>query len=177
MTQNNEELNTTDESALSDYRRHSAKPGVFRAGGRAERRRQPLIRDKMKRSPIVAIIPGAALGVALLLLLLNSLSSFGLRKSTSSNFVFYESSVYESRVYNSEKGKVETSRKESIRTNLPELVNQKVSSGKGATSESSLTQTSRSEDDDLIDKESDLILRETLESMMKFQSGFFLDDF
>ena len=40
-----------------------------------------------------------------------------------SNFVYYTSSVYESRVYNSD-GKVETSRKESFQSNLPSLVEQ-----------------------------------------------------
>ena len=175
-TQSNEELNKTNDSALSNYRRHSSKSVAFRAGGRAQRRSAQLIREKMKVPPITAIFAGAALGVALLLLL-NSLSSFGLRKSTSSNFVFYESSVYESRVYNSEKGKVETARRESIRTNLPELVDKKDSSGNEATSESRLTQTLRSRDDDFFDEESDRILRETMESLMKFQSGYFWDDF
>ena len=41
--------------------------------------------------------------------------------STSSNFSYFESSVYETRVYNSQ-GQLETSRKESFRSNIPGLV-------------------------------------------------------
>lgn len=56
----------------------------------------------------------------IVLLLLKGTFSFG----SDPSFVYYESSVYESRVYNNN-GQLETSRKESFRSNIPGLVEQK----------------------------------------------------
>jgi hypothetical protein len=47
------------------------------------------------------------------------------------SYVFYQSSVYESRVYTSD-GKVETKREESIRSNVPSLLERQVKSGRSS---------------------------------------------
>lgn len=44
------------------------------------------------------------------------------------DFVYYESTVYESRIYNTNNGQVERSRKESFKSNIPSLVEQRSSS-------------------------------------------------
>jgi hypothetical protein len=54
-------------------------------------------------------------------LILTSVLIFGVNRATGPSFVFYESSVYESRSYNSERG-IETIRRESFRSNIPGLV-------------------------------------------------------
>jgi hypothetical protein len=58
--------------------------------------------------------------VALVLLVKSLLGSLSGR----SDYVYYQSSVYESRTYNSD-GRVETARKESVQSNIPSLLDGK----------------------------------------------------
>ena len=88
-----------------------------RIGPLGGRKRKKLVSSQKERSdgmnwwniPILLLVLLLVKGVLL--------DSF----STSSNFSYFESSVYETRVYNSQ-GQLETSRKESFRSNIPGLV-------------------------------------------------------
>mmetsp|Transcript_2361 Transcript_2361/g.3461 ORF Transcript_2361/g.3461 Transcript_2361/m.3461 type:complete len:279 (+) Transcript_2361:152-988(+) len=89
---------------------------------------------------------------------------FGGAADGQSSYVYYQSSVYETRSYGSD-GKVETSRKESVRTNAPSLVNsQRVNDNArdDSTSRSRVSGTYLLEDiaDDDFDEEIESIIRQ-----------------
>jgi hypothetical protein len=79
------------------------------------------------------------------------------------SYVFYQSSVYESRVYTSD-GKVETKREESIRSNLPSLLERQVESGQPSSYRSKVY---RSQSSQLMDEANDEFDR-ALKDMMRF---------
>lgn len=103
---------TSDSSSIeSDRVRTSQSTKHFsRVGGRKVRRQKP----KQKRPNSLPLI----LPLALVFYLFFS-QPFGSRGNPS--YVYYQSSVYESTVVGSD-GRAETSRQESIKSNLPELV-------------------------------------------------------
>jgi hypothetical protein len=79
------------------------KVSVSRAGGRS----RSMKKQEKNNGPG---FPSWLIGLVLVCLL-------SLKLTSSGSFMFYESSVYESRVYTSD-GKVETTRKESVRSNV-----------------------------------------------------------
>jgi hypothetical protein len=94
------------------------KYSAARAGGRS-RVIITLQRKKNETSTILSLGQRLILPVVGLWILFQFI--FGGLTSTSSNFVYYESSVHETRMYNNN-GKVETSRQERIRSNIPGLM-------------------------------------------------------
>ena len=121
--------------------------GVFgRIGGR--KKRGVAVSSESKK----AGFPWWGIPATLLsLLLFKGILNFG----SDSYFVYYESTVYESRVYNND-GRLETSRKESFRSNIPGLVEQ-----------SQLKQLVPPSDDDVLQE---------MEQMIRRQEAF-LDQF
>jgi hypothetical protein len=79
------------------------------------------------------------------------------------SYVFYQSSVYESRVYTPD-GKVETKREESFRSNVPSLLERRVESGQSSPYRS---QRSLSPSSQLMDEANDEFDR-ALKDMMRF---------
>lgn len=105
------------ESSASTANTKNNKGRIGPLGGR--KRKKPLPPEKEKENFLTLWnIPG----LILFLLLAKGIFLDGF--SANSNFAYYESSVYETRMYNSE-GKLETSRKESFRSNIPSLVEQR----------------------------------------------------
>jgi hypothetical protein len=101
-----------------DEKSNISKNTPGRAGGRAPRKARII---KPRRAEGLATLTKSFLLPLLGLYLVFRLLLGSLFSSPSSSFVYYESSVYESRTYSAD-GKVETSRKESVRSNLPGLV-------------------------------------------------------
>ena len=79
------------------------------------------------------------------------------------SYVFYQSSVYESRVYTPD-GKVETKREESIRSNVPSLLEKQVESGRSSSYRSKDYSSPSSQ---LMDEANDEFDR-ALKDMMRF---------
>jgi hypothetical protein len=101
---------------------NNTKPTVRRVGGRSlSRQRNNQDTAPSNRTNILGVLPAwlvwaaAALAVSMWLL---SQTMWGVPKT---NYVYYQSSYYESRIVGVD-GKVETSRKESVRTNIPSLM-------------------------------------------------------
>ena len=94
--------------------RYSSK----RAGGRVKNKNKDNVEEaKYNSNPIVNFV-SKLLGLLLLLKVASSLLFGGF--SNSGNFVYYESSTYEMTTRNVD-GKIETTRKQSIKSNLPGL--------------------------------------------------------
>ena len=90
-----------------------------RAGGRKSKKNKVDKRRRQQQGRGNHTLWWQIPAVLLSLLLLKGI----LFDSSDHSFVYYESSVYESRTYNSD-GRVETSRKENFRSNIPSLVEQ-----------------------------------------------------
>ena len=102
------------ESSASTANTKNSKSRIGPLGGRKRKKALPPKKEKKNFLTLWNIS-----GLILFLLLAKSIFLDGF--SANSNFAYYESSVYETRMYNSE-GKLETSRKESFRSNIPSLV-------------------------------------------------------
>lgn len=93
---------------------------IGRLGGRKQRKPKQSQPQKKKLSWGFLVIP------LLLLALLRGIFFVGF---SDPSFVYYESSVYETRTYNN--GNIERSRKESFRSNIPGLVERSATISKG----------------------------------------------
>jgi len=138
-----------------------------RVGGRSRQKKALANNDKETNndgllSKWAAIVVPAFAVVFLLKSVLGGLL-FGSAADGQSNFVYYQSSVYETRSYGSD-GKVETSRKESVRTNAPSLINsQRVNDNvrdESARSRGSGTYLLQDLSDDELDEEIESIIRQ-----------------
>ena len=103
-------LLSTEEGHDDSDKTNPRKFGVRRIGGRKQRK---LAKGSEGKQGFPFWVFAASI---LSVFLLKGAYDFGF----DSSFVYYESTVYESRVYNSD-GRVETSRKESVRSNIPSL--------------------------------------------------------
>jgi hypothetical protein len=92
--------------------------------------------------------------------------------SPSPNFVYYQSSVIERRVVGPD-GTVETSRKESFKSNLPDLVRQQRQNTQ-TVKEMNEVDTRRFEEEF---RKNDEQMRRSLDSLLDFERKFLLDDF
>jgi hypothetical protein len=90
---------------------------ISRAGGRKARQKKP----EQKRPGALQLLILSALAILL------SFSQFG---GDNPSYVYYQSSVFESTVVGSD-GRIETSRKESFKSNLPNLVRQQIGKARG----------------------------------------------
>lgn len=132
---NKDETNTNDEKdevSNKNYsknsqpsQQHKNKGRIGPLGGRRKKRTKSFSKDSGNSNQPMLFkncwsIPALLLGLIIIKGIL-----FGGGGGGGSTFVYYESSVYETRVYNNELGKVETSRKESFRSNIPSLVEQR----------------------------------------------------
>lgn len=136
-----------------------------RVGGRA-RRKSPIRKvDKLPKIP--GWLKTFALPIAIVWILGQVL--FG-RGDTSSDYYYYQSSVYESSVYGSD-GRVDTARKSSVRSNVPGLIDRSETQQKPLPAErNSIVNYERRADEDF-----DKILDQEIESMMRLQKGFMND--
>jgi hypothetical protein len=101
-----------------------------------------------------------------------SLSRLFDASSPSPNFVYYQSSVIERRVVGPD-GTVETSRKESFKSNLPDLVRQQRQNTQ-TVKEMNEVNTRRFEEEF---RKNDEQMRRSLDSLLDFERKFLLDDF
>eukprot|EP00977_Amphora_coffeiformis_P029140 scaffold39007_cov191-Amphora_coffeaeformis.AAC.1 len=137
-----------------------------RAGGRARRKSPPQTVDKSSKIP--GWLKTFVLPVVVVWFLGQLLFGGG---ESSSDYYYYQSSVYESRVYGSD-GRVDTSRKSSVRSNVPGLID------RTETPQRRL----RAERNSIVDykgranEDFDRTLDQEIESMMRLQKGF-LNDF
>ena len=144
------------------------KVSTSRAGGRSRQRERPA--KNSSSSPLLANRAKIALPVVLVLWILSQVFQSSVRPPS---YVFYQSSMYESRTLGAD-GRMETTRKESVKSNLPSLLQQD--------DERRLVKPSLLPDRDFdreidreIDREMNEIDRE-MKSMMRFQQSL-LDDF
>ena len=96
--------------------------GFNHGGGRSSRQRIPKLRERDKKpgNLISRLVPWLLVAVVL-----SRLFAWGLSGNEPSVY-FYQSSSFETQVFKSD-GNVESARKESIRTNVPSLLQEKIS--------------------------------------------------
>lgn len=121
---NNDDNSSNDSS--------SSKNSIARAGGRISGRssstpdKYEIVKETKKNDTTSGIIDIAKKAIPLLLLLslLKGLFGFLFGWGTGSNesYVYYQSTVYESRTYDAD-GKMERIRKESVKSNVPSMIN------------------------------------------------------
>ena len=136
-----------------------------RAGGRVRSKILP-----SKKEPAQSPLPGWVKPILIPVAALWILSQliFGGENSSSPNYYYYQSSVYQSSVYGPN-GRVDTATKESVRTNMP---------GLGPGQEKSRFPVKKNKDDSFFDyerradEEFDLQLDQEIESMMRMQRKF-----
>ena len=131
-----------------------------RVGGRA-RRKSPS-KNVEKPPKIPSWLTTLALPVGVLWFVGQLLFGGG----ESSSDYYYQSSVYESRVYNSD-GRVDTSRKSSVRSNVPGLIDTETPQRPFPAEINSIVNYERRADEDF-----DRVLDKEMESMMRLQKGF-----
>ena len=137
-----------------------------RAGGRVRpRRKHELDRPKEKPLAIPEWVQTVAIPLFALWLFVRLL--FGGGFATSDTY-YYQSSVYESRVYGPD-GRVDTSRKESVRSNIPGLVDGQRKGELPRRYDRQLDFQRRA------DKEFDRVLDREIDSMMRIEKSFMND--
>jgi hypothetical protein len=156
-------LSKEDSNSDSSPMRSSRKTGR-RAGGRSRSKRPSKAIKKTQELPGWAKM--VALPIASLWLLFQLLFGGG----SSPNYYYYQSSVYETSVYTN--GRVDTSRKESARSNVPGLLDNKQSQPRRipGSSDGRLNYESGS------NEEFDELLDQEIDSMMGFQRRL-MDEF
>ena len=110
-----DEVDKDDNASWSPHTPGQPPKTINRAGGRIRRKREPLDQTKNNRTSS-QILRYSVPFLLLLLIVKTLLGGFGADDSV----YFYQSSYVESRVVRSD-GKIDTSRKESIRTNIPSM--------------------------------------------------------
>ena len=150
----------------SDGQSLSPLKGSRRIGGRARTYKKKRDLDRTSST-----IPGWLKTFAAPLVALWVLSRllFGGGES-STDYYYYQSSVYQSSVYGPD-GRIDTSRKESVRSNIPELVDKKSRQRVLPSSSDGTFDYERRADDEF-----DRLLDQEIESMMRMQRNF-LNDF
>lgn len=136
-----------------------------RAGGRVRNKIRP-----PKKEPAPSPLPGWVKTILIPVTALWILSQliFGGESSSSSNYYYYQSSVYQSSVYGPD-GRVDTAKKESVRTKMP---------GLGPGQEQSRFPVKSNKDTSFwdyerrADEEFDRQLDQEIESMMRIQRNF-----
>jgi hypothetical protein len=114
-----------DTSSSDNQNTENNHKSTGRAGGRKRRKSAKNPRKKEKQSPrSIGMLPAVLLLSGVLLVLLKGILFDNV--SGDPSFVYYESSVYESLTYGTD-GRVETSRRESFRSNIPSLMEQSTS--------------------------------------------------
>lgn len=156
-----------DDSAYSE--KDSIVPSSKRrAGGRVRNKKRPSTAAVEKAQRLPGWVKNVLVPVVALWFL--SQIVFG-GDSSSSNYYYYQSSVYESSMYGAE-GRVETSRRESVRTNIPRLVGDKdEEQSRLPTIRNNLLLDYEQRADDKFDRELD----QEIESMIRMQRQFLHD--
>jgi hypothetical protein len=157
------------QSNLEIIENNSEKKSVKRIGGRA--RPRPRRRNINDDVPVSRRLPWwvktVAAPIVALWLFLQLL--FGGSNSTPDTY-YYQSSMYESRVYGID-GKVETARKESVRSNIPGLIE----SQRNARSLPESSVGKPSVFGDSVDETFDRMLDQEIDSMLRIQKSFLRD--
>ena len=160
-----EESNSKDNSLVP-----SNSKSTRRAGGRVRsKKRLSKKKNDLVESPQNLLGWVKTIGVPFVALWILSQMFLG-GESSSSNVYYYQSSVYQSSVYGPD-GRVDTAKKQSVRTNIPGLVD-----GQGR--ESRLPVQNNNNDNAALDFERradqafDRQLDEEIESMMRMQRNF-----
>lgn len=162
---------SNDDNSSSNKEDDSIIPSksTRRAGGRVRNKIRPSKKDPAESPPKLPgwvktiIIPVAALWI------LSQLIFGGESTSSSPNYYYYQSSVYQSSVYGPD-GRVDTAKKESVRTNMPGLSAEQ--------KQSRLPVRDRDDPNVLLDyerradEEFDRQLDREIESMMRMQRNF-----
>lgn len=162
------------ESSSPDDPGHDGKKtkSVARFGGRRSGVRRSTPESAKDLPGFVKLGASAALAVALFRALLGVL--FGGAGSAPPSYVYYQASMYESRTLGPD-GKMETTRKESVRSNVPSLISgdRKDSAGRSSPASSFLL---REAPDDTVDREINDAIRRSMEIEKSF-SRLMIDDF
>lgn len=135
-----------------------------RAGGRSRLKRQS--NDTEKPGLTTGWVISFAVPIVALWLLAQVLFGGG-DNANQSNYYYYQSSVYQSRVYGSE-GRVDTSRKESVRSNIPGLIDGNVQPERFSTDTNRALKYDERVDEDFdeaIDRAIDSMIRRSFQDM------------
>eukprot|EP00567_Pseudictyota_dubia_P002415 CAMPEP_0197466752 /NCGR_PEP_ID=MMETSP1175-20131217/65216_1 /TAXON_ID=1003142 /ORGANISM="Triceratium dubium, Strain CCMP147" /LENGTH=260 /DNA_ID=CAMNT_0043002805 /DNA_START=109 /DNA_END=891 /DNA_ORIENTATION=+ len=154
-----------------------SKASVARAGGRSRSGVPPRRNEsELTKREVPGYVKLGAV-VALLVLLLKSLLGglLGGAGSAPSSYVYYQASMYESRTVGPD-GRMETTRKESVRSNVPSLISGDRDDSSTARSSPPASFLLRESSDDEIDREIDDAIRRSMEFERSITRSL-LDDF
>mmetsp|Transcript_28620 Transcript_28620/g.62331 ORF Transcript_28620/g.62331 Transcript_28620/m.62331 type:complete len:379 (-) Transcript_28620:150-1286(-) len=174
----NEDDNGTEESTGQETKAVAAKPpSTTRVGGRTKSSfvpPSPLPTRNSDSNLLLKIGLPIALLLALLKLLLNGM--FDPSPATpGGNFVYYQSSMYESRIVGAD-GNVETTRRESMRSNIPSLMGGQ-EQRRGQSSEVRRYLQDRGGPDRELDREIDSEVAESMREARDMMRGMGFTDF
>eukprot|EP00565_Helicotheca_tamesis_P006859 CAMPEP_0185725120 /NCGR_PEP_ID=MMETSP1171-20130828/1448_1 /TAXON_ID=374046 /ORGANISM="Helicotheca tamensis, Strain CCMP826" /LENGTH=187 /DNA_ID=CAMNT_0028393157 /DNA_START=372 /DNA_END=935 /DNA_ORIENTATION=+ len=179
-SQNEGDGSDISNSSSSSSSQQSRPMSTARVGGRRSSPPPPKRNNKKDTDDNVFGLLKFVLPIMALIWLLQSLLSgiffFGGGGSSTGNYVYYQSSTFESRTIKSD-GTIETAKKESVRTNMPSLIKSGESSSSSSSSTSSMIL--RGERDEAFERELENDVKREIDSAMQqvMPRSIILDDF
>lgn len=163
-TDSNDDVDRREESMSSPLDKVNKKRPIIsfaRAGGRSKKDDASLSTDNLK-SRVRKIAKMIAPFLFLLFLARWTLGILFSPGSSPPSYVYYQRTLYESSSYNSQSGKVERTRKENFRSNIPSLISGQRSIQQGDQGSSISSYLLEASPDEELDRELDVIFPEFL---------------